>query len=628
MAKDDRPNVLLIVLDDLKAWLGCLGTNPDVRTPHMDRLASQGTLFSSAVCPSPVCEPSRTALLTGMRPTTTGCYVLRENLAHSPARHRGKPFPLHFRESGYHTMMVGKVDHAGQPVGVSALQAFNTYMWCEPGTGCGGQQMKLFSRHRQCDTGVKGIYSWAWHWGPLDEDQAGTLADTQVARWAGQQLQRDFDKPFLLAAGFHRPHVPLIAPQRFFDLYDMDKISLPENGPADMEGMPHFARQVALTGYQDNGGGQHKSIVEAGKEREILQAYLACISYADHCVGQVLSALESSKYADNTIVVLLSDNGYGLGEHFHWKKWSLFESGSRVPLIVKAPNMPAGQVCKAGVDFCDIYPTLVDLCGLEKPDHLDGESLRDLLSGERADRDRPGITSFGPGNHSLRTSRYRYSRYADGSEELYDVQEDPMEWTNLAESPEHAQVRDSLSGYFPTEVADSVACVPPAGGPFRLNKHDQIWFRCVEKGFDHTRIRIRARLKASGDGPVVHHGGFFARYGLYVKAGRLGLGIASVREPLGWDRLDPWTANIEAEEPLPEGWVEVEGVIEADGAMRLGVDGETVATGQAPGALAVYPSGMLEVGRYTQNAYPNVGGYERCEDFPGRIEDVRVDFGR
>jgi hypothetical protein len=487
--------------------------------------------------------------------------------------------------------------------------------------------MKMFSRHRRCDTGVHGVYSWAWHWGPLDDDQAAQLADTHVARWACHQLERDFDKPFLLAAGFHRPHVPLIAPSRFFDLYDIDRITLPDTGPDDMEGMPHFARQVALTGYQDNGGGQHKSIISAGKQREVVQAYLACISYADECIGQVLSALENSKYAENTIVVVLSDNGYGLGEHYHWKKWSMFESGSRVPLIVKAPGMPAGQACSAGVDFCDIYPTLVDLCGLEAPDHLDGQTLRPLLSGEKEDRDQPGITSFGPGNHSLRTSRYRYTRYADGSEELYDIQADPKEWNNLAQSPAHVKVREALAPYFPANPAPSVACVPPAGGPFRLNKHDSVWFRAVQAGFDHTRIRLRARVRARGDGPIIHHGGFFGRYGLYVKDGRVGLGIASVREPLRWDQLEPWEANVEADAPLRSEWVELEGVIEADGAMRLLVDGEVAATGQAEGALAVYPSGILEIGKYTNSAYPNVGGYGHCKDFPGEIEDVRIDYG-
>ena len=627
MTAKERPNVLFIALDDMNCWLGCLGTHPEVQTPNMDRLARQGTLFTSAVCPSPVCNPSRTAMMTGMSPSTTGCYLLNDHLADSPARFKARPFPLYFRESGYHTMMAGKIDHYGEPVAVAALQAFNTYMWCETGTNFGGQQMQMHSRHRDCMTGAPGFYSWAMHWGPLDEDQTNELADTATARWTCDQLRRGYDKPFLLAAGFHKPHQPLIAPQKFFDMYDPEKITLAEKGPVDMGDMPHFARQVALTGYHDNGGGEHRSIVEAGKEREIVQAYLACISYADDCIGEVLRALEHSPHADNTIVVLWSDNGWSLGEHFHWQKWSLFESDSRVPLIIKVPGMPAGQVCKAGVDFTDIYPTLVELCGLKTPAHLQGQSLTPLLSGREKDRERPGLTSFGPSNHSVRTSRYRYTRYADGSEELYDIQEDPNEWSNLASSKEHLEIIASLARWLPMQPVPAIDSVPAPGASLRLKQGEQVWFRGVETGFDHRRIRMRARVAAHGDGPIVHHGGFFARYGLYIKDGRLSMGIASVREPLQWDKLDPWIANIQADTRLEPDWFQLEGVIEADGRMQLKIDGETVATGQAPGALAVYPAGLLEVGQYTQDRYPSVGNLERCDEFPGRVEDVRVDYG-
>jgi arylsulfatase A-like enzyme len=204
----DKPNVLFIAIDDLNEWIGCLGVNPDVKTPNMDRLARQGMLFTNACCASPVCNPSRTAILTGARPSTTGCYMLNDKLEDSPVRERVMPFPLHFRHEGYQTMTVGKVDH-GSCIERATQAAFGESMWDEIGE-FGGQQFDLRSRHAQCMTEAPSVYRFASHWGPLDDDQAETLSDLQTARWASEQLARDFDRPFVLAAGFFqigRAHV-------------------------------------------------------------------------------------------------------------------------------------------------------------------------------------------------------------------------------------------------------------------------------------------------------------------------------------------------------------------------------------------------------------------------------------
>jgi len=497
----DKPNVLFIAVDDLNEWIGCLGVNPDVKTPNMDRLAKQGMLFTNACCASPVCNPSRTAVLTGARPSTTGCYMLNDNLEHSPARERVMPFPLYFRHQGYRTLTAGKVDHGGGlPIETSTRVTFNESMWDENGGFFNGQQFDLHSRHAECMTHAPGIHSFASHWGPLDDDQVETLSDLKTAKWAREQLARDYEDPFLLAIGFFRPHVPLIAPQRFFDMYDKEKLWLPPTGPDDMEGMPGAARQMCLAGWQDYGLGCHRQVLEHGMWRDIVQAYLASVSFMDHCLGLVLDALEASKYADNTIVMLWSDNGWGLGEHFHWKKWSVLDAGSRVPLIIKAPGVTTGnQVCDQGVDLVDLYPTLIDLCGLPDPGHLEGESLRGVLSGEVTQRERPALTSFGPNNHSLRTSRWRYTRYCDGSEELYDYEHDQWEHENLADRPEYRDVKASLAKWLPTECAPALASSPPPGGPLELAPGQDVWFRSIENGFAGQRIRISAKVKAEGE---------------------------------------------------------------------------------------------------------------------------------
>jgi iduronate 2-sulfatase len=623
----DRPNILFIALDDLNEWIGCLGVNPDLKTPNLDRLAAEGVLFTNACCPAPVCNPSRTAFLTGLRPTTTGCYLLNDNLEASPERDRGVPFPLYLRRQGYRSLCVGKVDHGGEPIEKATRATFGESMWDEFGGTFGGQQFGLHSRHTQCLTDAPGFYSFAQHWGPLDDDQAEALSDVHVANWACEQLKRDFDSPFLLAAGFYRPHVPHTAPRRFFDMYDKSKLWLPPTGPDDMGNMPSAARQVALSGYQDTGGGTHKRITDRGVRRDITQAYLACVSFMDDCVGRVLKALTASQYADNTIVVLCSDNGWGLGEHFHWKKWSLFDNGSRVPLIIKAPGMgKPGTLCEQGVDLTDIYPTLIDLCGLPDPGHLEGESLRPLLTEPRAERERPGLTSFGPANHSLRTARWRYTRYCDRTEELYDYAADPWEHRNLADDPDFADIKGRLARWLPEAPAPAIASSPAPNTPFDLQPGQAVWFRGVEDGFAGQRLRISATLQAEGDGIVVHHAGLFAGYALYIRNGHLCMTVADVPTPLRWDRLQREQTVLEAPKPLPERLVHVEAIWDTNGELTLKVDGSAVATGKHGGALSIYPSGILEAGRYTQTKYPPSGHCAPSKVFPGVVKNIRVTF--
>jgi iduronate 2-sulfatase len=623
-----RPNVLFIAIDDLTGWLGCMDTNPDVRTPNMDRLAEQGMAFTNACCTSPVCNPSRTAILTGLSPAETGCYLLTDHLSASPLRGRALPMPLHFRHSGYRTMVGGKVDH-GNSVDRAVQESRGESMWDENAGFFNGQQFDMHSRHAPDLTHVDGYYRFAFHWGPLDDDQAQTQSDRHVADWAVERLGRDYDKPFFLAAGFFRPHVPLTAPKRFFDMYDPDELTLPPTGPYDFGGMPSAAQQVALASYQDFKQGMHYQVTEHGYWRDVLHAYLACVSFTDHCVGRVLHALEQSPYADNTIVVLWGDNGWSLGDHFHWKKWSLWDSGARVPLIMRVPGMdPPEHRCDEGVGLIDIYPTLLELCDLPDVPGLAGVSLRGLLSGEQPERDQPARTFLGPRNQSLRTRRWRYTRYCDGGEELYDYENDVHEHVDLAGDPDYAEVRESLSEWLEDDPAPAISSSPPPGATLRPEAGESVWFRGLEDGFAGSSITVRATVSADDDEAViVHHGSWFAGYSLYVQDGRLCMGVMDVETPLRWDGLEATTTVVRSDSRLPDDTVEVEGRLGADGAITLKMDGEVVGRGDAGGPLSIYPCGLLEAGCYSQTGYGPIGDYSEQEDFPGTVRDITVSFG-
>ncbi len=628
MIDAQRPNVLFIAIDDMTGWLGCMDTNPDVRTPNMDRLAEQGTVFTNAVCTSPVCNPSRTAILTGLSPAETGCYLLIDHLAASPVRDEALPIPLHFRRNGYRTMVGGKVDH-GNSVERAVQDVRGESMWDENAGVFNGQQFDMHSRHAPDLTHVDGYYKFAFHWGPLDDDQSETLSDRLVADWAVERLRQDYDEPFLVAAGFFRPHVPLIAPQRFFDMYDREALTLPPTGPYDMDGMPPAARQIALAGYQDSKQGMHYQITEHGYWRDVLHAYLACISFTDHCVGRVLDALDESPYADNTIVVLWGDNGWSLGDHFHWKKWSLWDSGARVPFIMRAPGMnPPEHRCDEGVGLIDIYPTLLELCDLPEVAGLSGVSLGGLLSGEQAKREQPARTFLGPNNQSLRTRRWRYTRYCDGSEELYDYENDVQEHVNLAEDPDYVEVKESLAGWLAEDPAPAISSSPPPGATLRPEPGESVWFRGLEDGFAGRPITVRAKVHVEADEAViVHHGSWFAGYSLYVKQGKLCMGVMDVQTPLRWDALQTTTTVVRANRQLTHGLVEVEGCLDATGAITLRVDADVVGTGRANGPLSIYPCGLLEAGGYRQTGYGPIGDYAEQEDFPGSVRDISISYG-
>lgn len=433
-AQAKPPNVLFIAIDDLNDWVGFLGGHPQARTPNLDRLASRGVAFTNAHAVAPACNPSRTALLTGIRPSTSGVYYNGQNWR--DALPDAVTLPQHFMAHGYRTMGAGKVFH-GEPDARSWHEYFPSL-----------ERLKPSDPHPD-DTPVNGIFlALNFDWGPVQADDA-EMGDAQVVSWVIDQLSRPQEEPFFLAAGIYRPHLPWYVPQEYFDAYPLESIQLPPVIESDLDDVPEAG--TALISSWD-----HSRVVDSGQWKAAVQGYLASVAFADAQLGRLLDAFEASPYVDDTIVVLWSDHGWHLGEKEHWRKFALWERATRIPLIMVAPGTTTpGTLAANPVSLLDVYPTLVDLAGLPVSGHLEGRSLRPLLEEPQAAWTRPALTTHGPGNHSLRSERYRYIRYADGGEELYDHASDPNEWTNLASDPALGGVKAELAPWIPDSDAPS-----------------------------------------------------------------------------------------------------------------------------------------------------------------------------
>jgi len=433
-AAQDRPNVLFIAVDDLNDWIGCLGGHPQSRTPNFDRLARRGTLFTRAYCTAPACNPSRKSLLLGLRPSTTGLYYsgkrIRDVLPDAVT------LPEHFKRNGYRIEGGGKIFHSG----MNDPQSWHAYF----------QRPKDPEPKKKPHVGLGDMHQY-WRWQALVEYRDADMGDAKLAAWAEEFLRREHGQPFFLGVGFFRPHMPWHVPQKHFDPFPIERIELPRVKQGDVDDLPGYARWLAheRTGF-------HAAVLKRNEWHRAVQAYLACIAFCDAQLGRLLDALDASPYAQNTIVVLWSDNGMHLGEKQHWTKWALWEQATRVPLCVAAPGVgKPGSRCDVPVSLLDLYPTLIELCELPEREPLEGESLVPLLRDPRAPRTAPAITTHGHLNHAVRTGRWRYIRYRDGSEELYDHQRDSHEWTNLAGDPQHAETLARLRAMLPkTNVPD------------------------------------------------------------------------------------------------------------------------------------------------------------------------------
>jgi uncharacterized sulfatase len=364
-AAADRPNVLLLVSDDLAATLGSYG-HPQAKTPHLDKLAAEGVLFERAYCQFPHCNPSRASLLSGLRPNVTRVTNNADSLYEN---HPGiVTLPAHLRRQGYATARCGKIFHLGVPSGLESMDDPNGWDFGTP-----FRDERPYPPRRPSAVQVMTGQRSGLNWQEIAE-RTEELVDIQFAQTAVKWLeQRDRTKPFFLAVGFHRPHLPLVAPAKYFDRYPFDEIALPDEPEDDEADIPLPARNGSVPQYALSATPEQR--------RAAIRAYLACVSFVDDQAGHVLDALQRLGLRENTIVIFTSDHGWHLGEHKLWHKRSLFEESARVPLIVSAPGFPArGRRSASLVELLDLYPTVCDLCGVTKPDTVQGKSLRPLLS--------------------------------------------------------------------------------------------------------------------------------------------------------------------------------------------------------------------------------------------------------
>jgi len=421
----------MIAVDDLNDWVGCLGGHPDSRTPNIDRLAARGMLFANAHCQGTMCNPSRISLLWGMRPSTTGFYDNHYHVAKEPLfLKQHVSMPRHFESSGYKTLSVGKVFHGGTPRQSQVVGP-------QP-----GQWLKKFDK--QVHEKPKHYHA-TWDFGPQDYEET-KFVDHVVADWAVKQLGAKHDKPFFMSVGFYRPHVPFFPPARVYQ--NMKRARLPQVREDDWSDLPNAARQLTLSNPKIP---THDWMREKGRWQQAVHAYLACVRWMDEQLGRVLDAIDNGPHAKNTVVVLFSDHGYHLGEKQRWSKFSLWERTTHVPLIISVPGGVRGKSNRP-VELLSIYPTLVDLCGLPANPRLEGVSLGPLLEKPNADWEHVAISTLGQNNHAVRDQRWRYIRYADGSEELYDHETDPDEWRNLMATPltpSQANVVERLRSHLP-----------------------------------------------------------------------------------------------------------------------------------------------------------------------------------
>lgn len=434
------PNVLFIAVDDLNTWLGCLGGYANTKTPNIDKLAGRGILFSNAHCQAPLCGPSRASIMTGLRPSTTGIYgmIPDERIrSENPATRDIIFLPEYFKKHGYRTMGVGKLFHTHAPAGVFDESGGRT-----KGFGPLPEERFVWDGFGNSDRERYGRTS--TDWGAFPEADS-LMPDHQSADWVIERLNRPYDRPFFMGLGFLRPHVPLYVPQKWFDLHPVEGIEVAPYRSDDLDDVPGVALQINDLPMMPS----TEWALESGEWKNIIQAYLACVSFVDYEIGRVMEALETSEYADNTVIVLWSDHGYRLGEKGTFAKHALWEPATKAPLIFVAPDLPRGKVIDSPAEMLSIYPTLLDLCGLPAYESNEGRSLLPSMLASDTPDQTYAITTFGMHNHAVRSNQFRYIQYEDGGEEFYDHRNDPNEWTNQAANPKYSSEIQALKKHLP-----------------------------------------------------------------------------------------------------------------------------------------------------------------------------------
>ncbi|MCR9197742.1 MAG: sulfatase [Planctomycetaceae bacterium] len=452
----DRPNVLFFAVDDMNDWIGCLNTVPGALTPNLDRLAARGVNFTNAHTAGVFCAPSRAAIFSGQYASTTGCYTTPNYFVSSP---QIEALQMSFHKAGYTTLGAGKLFH--HPAGAIDQRGWTNFFLRNQIQKETGWPLDSWSQetpvpqpfpasvYNRGQTFKAGLFL---EWGPIPNDKEEAMADTIRTNWAVEQLGKEHDAPFFLGCGLYAPHFPNYCPQKYFDLYDRDTIELPPMREDDLDDLPPVIRKQR----QNRKKLHHDRLTRMGAVKDAIHGYLACISYADAMLGRLLDALDASPYADNTIVVIWSDHGYHHGEKGQWGKHTLWERTSNVPFIWAGPGIAKGQTTDVTASLIDMYPTFVDMCDLPQPAQtLEGISLAATLKDPSQATDRTVFLPYmKPGEYAVFNRDWRYIRYGKQGEELYDLSEDPHEWTNLAGDSQYDQVKIRLRRSAPTTFAD------------------------------------------------------------------------------------------------------------------------------------------------------------------------------
>ena len=446
----ERPNVLFIAIDDLNDWIGCLAGHPQAKTPNLDRLAASGILFTNAHCDAPACNPSRTAVFTGISPHRSGLY--RNGQKMREALPDAELLPKTFSKAGYWSSGSGKMLHY-----FIDAQSWDEYFPPKETENPFPDTMGPPKRPVSLPRGGPWQY-YETDWGPIDATDEEYGGDYSVAEWVSERLSKNQDKPFFLACGINRPHEPWFVPKKYFDAFPLNKIQLPPGYRADdLDDLSPAAKNLARNRYFPH--------IRAHKQwKQGIQGYLASIYFADAMLGRVLEALEKGPHADNTIVALWSDHGWHLGEKEHWQKFTTWRVCSRVPLMLRVPKGVPGLTggtrpgeCSRPVNLRSLAPTLLELCGLPPRKVHDGPSLVPLLANPKAEWPHVALTHLHhPGSFGLSAEGWRYLRYKDGPEELYDVSNDPHEWSNLASVEQHGDTLKRLRSLAPKTFAKPV----------------------------------------------------------------------------------------------------------------------------------------------------------------------------
>jgi choline-sulfatase len=621
-----KPNVLFIIADDLRDYVGWMGGHPQARTPNMDFLAKLGMRFTNAHCNYALCNPSRTSLMTGLMPASSGVFGNEQDWRRS-VQITGKPtLPEHFKAMGYATAAGGKIFHAnhGGPEGRLAgwhggRRGFEQDSAWDSRFPEPGVQIPDLPVHT--GQNFNGLDIWHWDWGQIETPDALT-DDGQVVTWASDVLSRKSSKPFFLAVGLYRPHSPWYVPQKYFDLFPLASIQLPVVKEDDLADVPPSARAHVKP------GSHRETILKSGKWKEAVQAYLASVAFCDAMLGQVMRALDAGPNAENTIVVFTSDHGWYLGEKQMWHKGKLWEETTRVPLTIYAPGITKEDtVSDQPVSLVDLYPTLCELTKTKAPEHLDGLSLAPLLRDPAAQSERPAITTMGGGetaSYAARTDQWRYIRYADGGEELYDHKTDPHEWTNLASLPEHAALKQDLASFFPKEFkraarpVTEIAAAPSPDGGVHLSLQIGDELEAIEApplsgcGF-FIETAFEYDPKVDADSTLVSQGDAKLGYALHLVAGKPVLTVFQQGKgtSITGDGLQPGRCQVRAG-------------MDTFGLMSLAVPSRSEVLGTAPYAagFTADAEGGLAAGQ--SFGILNAKDYPNSTPFDGVVHHLRI----